>query len=111
MTYYIGEVFDPESGFVDQSLFSGPFMYAPVNDRPELEGPLRDILALRFEWPNRTGFRSAVLSRIIGDTILRSELAKQAREDVVRKHSRESYLTRLEQEFFAVLSRKSNNLI
>lgn len=64
MTYYIGEVFNPESGFVDQSLLSGPFTYVPANARSELEGPLRDILALRFEWPNRTGFRSMIPSRL-----------------------------------------------
>jgi glycosyltransferase involved in cell wall biosynthesis len=48
---------------------------------------------------------------LLGDAALRSQLGQQAREDAVRKHSWERYLSRLERVFLAVIDGQPVNLI
>jgi glycosyltransferase involved in cell wall biosynthesis len=54
---------------------------------------------------------AAALERLLGDSALRSQLGQQAREDAVRKHSWERYLSRLERVFLAVIDGQPVNLI
>lgn len=54
---------------------------------------------------------ASALTRLIGDTILRSRLGQQAREDAVRKHSWEHYVSRLERVYAAVIAGQAVNLI
>jgi glycosyltransferase involved in cell wall biosynthesis len=54
---------------------------------------------------------TAALQRLIGSPALRSQLGQQAREDAVRKHSWEHYLSRLERVFAAVIDGQPFNLI
>jgi glycosyltransferase involved in cell wall biosynthesis len=54
---------------------------------------------------------AAALERLLGDSALRSQLGQQAREDAVRKHSWERYVSRLERVFLAVIDGQPVNLI
>jgi glycosyltransferase involved in cell wall biosynthesis len=54
---------------------------------------------------------TAALQRLIGSPALRSQLGQQAREDAVRKHSWEHYLSRLERVFAAVIDDHPFSLI
>ena len=54
---------------------------------------------------------AATLQRLIGDPALRARLGRQARDDAVRKHSWEHYLSRLERVFAAVIDGQPVNLI
>ena len=51
-----------------------------------------------------TAALTAALERLLGDTDLRLNLGRQAREDAVQKYSWDYYLARLEQVFNAVIA-------
>jgi glycosyltransferase involved in cell wall biosynthesis len=54
---------------------------------------------------------SAALKRLLDDPTLRSRLGLQARQDAVRKHSWDHYLTRLERVYGAVIAGQPVNLL
>jgi glycosyltransferase involved in cell wall biosynthesis len=51
------------------------------------------------------------LQKLIGDPFLRARLARRAREDAVRKHSWDFYLSHLEGLFTAVIEGRPVNLV
>jgi len=61
--------------------------------------------------PGDTSAMVAALRRLIDDAALRSRLGEQARKDAVQKHSWETYISRLEHLFAAVISARPVNLI
>jgi glycosyltransferase involved in cell wall biosynthesis len=54
--------------------------------------------------PGDASAMAAAVRRLIDDAPLRSRLGRQAREDAVRKHSWEQYLSRLERLYQAVIA-------
>jgi glycosyltransferase involved in cell wall biosynthesis len=54
---------------------------------------------------------TVALQRLMGDPALRSQLGQQARQDAVRKHSWDRYVSRLERVFLAVIDGQPVNLI
>jgi glycosyltransferase involved in cell wall biosynthesis len=61
--------------------------------------------------PGDVSAMTAGLARLLGDPALRSRLGQQARKDAVRKHSWETYISRLECLFDAVISAQPVNLV
>jgi glycosyltransferase involved in cell wall biosynthesis len=61
--------------------------------------------------PGDVSAMAAALAKLISDPALRSRLGQQAREDAVRKHSWETYFSRLECLFGAVMAAQPVNQI
>jgi glycosyltransferase involved in cell wall biosynthesis len=61
--------------------------------------------------PGDASAMAAALKKLIDDAALRSRLGQQAREDAVRKHSWEHYVSRLERVYAAVVAGQPFNLI
>jgi glycosyltransferase involved in cell wall biosynthesis len=61
--------------------------------------------------PGNVPAMADALQRLIGEPSLRSRLGQRAREDAVRRHSWERYLSRLERVFAAVIAREPVNVI
>ena len=59
--------------------------------------------------PGAASAMAAALTRLIGDPALRSRLGQKAREDTVRKHSWETYFSRLERLFMSVIADQPGN--
>lgn len=61
--------------------------------------------------PGDASAMGIALQRLIDDSALRARLGRQAREDAVRKHSWENYISHLERLFAAVIADQPVNLI
>jgi glycosyltransferase involved in cell wall biosynthesis len=61
--------------------------------------------------PGDVSAMAGALQQLTGDPALRARLGQQARQDAVRKHSWEHYLSRLERVFAAVIAGKPVNQI
>jgi glycosyltransferase involved in cell wall biosynthesis len=61
--------------------------------------------------PGDVAAMAAALAKLIGDPALRSRLSQQAREDAVQKHSWETFISRLECLFAAVMAARPVNQI
>ena len=65
VTYYIGEIFNPNLSLLDRKLLSHWFIYITKENEKNLINPIERILAFDFHWPRRKSFRRWITSRLI----------------------------------------------
>lgn len=66
-TYYLGEIFHPHDGRIDKTILNHWFLYIPSDSGAihPMYNSLSEIIDLDFKWPNRSGIRKLLPSRLI----------------------------------------------